>query len=317
MALLTDSQDSDLKSELVQLCRKALTPITLDPGIRILNVEVESLISARFGFEKPERYYLVSIDTNDASMLRGKARSLKGSYKERLEGILDHYAKRLDPTTSVFVEVRGPESNSVERLIPLPEMMLTGKLSDASPIVRAAKANQIQYIQIRGRHLIAPSPAIAEFLETYGRNKAADIRSVVDLFAGTAVATKVLDRVAHPERVTVVENDPAKLENCRRHVRNPVVEFLLADAMSYSFENRVSLVVADPYYEDVEEFLKRQLKKMAARVDSLLLVPGNVEDRIWNDRMARMLRQAGYQVQEHALYGQVILEASLLRPRRS
>jgi 16S rRNA G966 N2-methylase RsmD len=310
MALLNSSRSTALQAELAALCRQVLPSILLDPGVRILAVEVSPLSTSRFDSEEPKTCYLVSIETNDASMVRGRARSLKGSYKERLEAVLDDHAKRAAPGTIVFLEIRGPESNSVERLLPISEMTIGGKLSKSSPIVRAAESNGIGYIQIRGRHLIAPSPAIAEFLENYAEKHIGNIRSVLDLFAGTAVATKVICRVAHPESVIVVDNDSAKIEHCRRHISHPSVKFSTSDAMTYPITAPIDLVVADPYYEDVEEFLSRQLKAMARFAQNILLVPGNVEDRIWNDRMSSLLEQGGYTVAQHALYGQVVLEAS-------
>lgn len=310
MALITPASQLDLRSELVRLCEEVIPSVTLDPAIKIFSVEVDMIATERFGSQEPRTSYIVSVRVNDASMLRGKARSLKGSYKERVEGILDNYAKRSDPSVDVFLEIRGPESNSVERLVPVSDMVRSGKVSALSPIVRTAERNAIPYIQIRGRHLIAPSPAIAEFLEQYARDNSKAIDTAIDLFAGTAVATKTLFRVATPRRVLVVDNDPSKLANWKRHLHDDRAEFLLADAMEYVFQYPTDLVVADPYYEDVEEFLNRQLGNLAKIAKTILLVPGNVEDRLWNARMATLVQQSGYKVSEHTLYGQVILEAN-------
>jgi hypothetical protein len=309
MALLVNGCEVDLKKDLVKLCEESLASILLDPSVKVFGVDVSEFSTARFGSEEPARYYIVSLDTNDASMRRGAARSRKGSYKERLEGVLDAHAKRYAPSNSVHVEIRGPESNSVERIIPIPEILRSGKVPKTAPIVRTAERYGISYIQIRGRHLIAPSPAIAQFLEHYGVEKAAEIKTVIDLFAGTAVASKVLCRVGNPEHVVVVENDPVKLENSKVHLSDKRVEFALGDAMVYPFPQRVDLLVADPYYEDVERFLHLRLKSMARHVTNFILVPGDVQDRVWNARMSDLIRGAGYAITEHSLYGQVILEA--------
>ena len=299
-----------MKDQLASVCRQALPSILLDPSVRIFDIEVIPLTSSRFDSAEPKTNYLVSIKTNDASMVRGRARSLKGSYKERLEAILDNYAKHATIPATVFVEIRGPESNSVERLLLISELILAGNLSSFSPIVRAAERNDIKYIQIRGRHLIAPSPAIAEFLESYIQDHKRHVRSVLDLFAGTAVATKVICRVGEPQNVVVVDNDQAKIEHCRRHVSHSSVQFSITDAMTYPLTEPIDLVVADPYYEDVEEFLNRQLGSITRFAQTFLLVPGNIEDRVWNDRIVTLLERAGFIVTDHALYGQVILEAT-------
>jgi hypothetical protein len=303
----------NIENELVSLCKQSLASIVVDPTVKIRGIEVSAFLAERFDSAEPKPYYIVSIHTNDASMVRGMARSFKGSYKERLEGVLDSHAKRHNPANSVHVEIRGLESNSVERLVPIADILRLGKLSKSSPIVLTAESNGISYIQIRGRHLIAPSPAVAEFLERYGSENAAGIRTAVDLFAGTAIATKVLCRVAKPSEVFVIDNDPVKLQNSRVHLRDDRVSFLQEDAMGYVFPQSTDLVVADPYYEDVERFLHLQLPNMKGRVANLLLVPGDVEDRLWNSRMAALVSDAGYSVKEHALYGQVILEAKAYR----
>jgi hypothetical protein len=299
-----------VKSELRKLCEDSLAFIVLDPAVRILGVTVAEFESPRFGSAEAKPYYIVSIETNDASILRGAARSLKGSYKERIEGLLDIHVKQVNPSASVYVEIRGPESNSVERLVPLRDMLRAGRLSKSSPIVRIAEQYDIGYIQIRGRHLIAPSPAIAEFLARRTDEHLGKWRTVVDLFAGTAITTKVLCRLAKPDRIFVVDNDPVKLNNAEIHVRDPRAIFLLEDAMTYKFPPKTDLVVADPYYEDVEKFLRLQLRNMAENVGSLLLVPGNVENELWNARMSRLVSDAGYVVAEHSLYGQVIIYAT-------
>jgi hypothetical protein len=302
-----------LKDELKILCEEILRSIVLDPAVRVHQVSVSEFTSTRFDSSQPRAYLIVRIDTNDASILRGAARSLKGSYKERIEGLLDTHAKRSDPLSSVHVEIRGPESNSVERLVPLADMLRTGRLSRSSPIVQTAEKYKIGYIQIRGRHLIAPSPAIAQFLEertSAGSNK---WKTVVDLFAGTAVATKVLCRLRSIKAVFVVDNDPVKIHNCELHVDDKRASFLTEDAMSYRFPGDTDLVVADPYYEDVERFLHVQLPAMAAQVATILLVPGNVEDRVWNERMSALVSKAGYVIHEYSLYGQVLIEATKKR----
>jgi len=209
---------------------------------------------------------------------------------------------------NVYVDIRGPETDTVERLVSISDMLNSGRLSPSSPIVRVAEANDISYIQIRGRHLIAPSPAIAHFLEHYVKENATEIRTLVDLFAGTAIATKIACRAGRPESITVVENDPIKLENSRLHFSDSRVKFVLADAMSYPFKKRINLVIADPYYEDVERFLNLQLGTMVLYVENLILIPGNVENATWNANMAAIVRDAGYRIREHALYGQVIFE---------
>jgi hypothetical protein len=257
---------------------------------------------------------VVTINTNDATLIRGAVAGYKGSYKERLEAVLDRVVKDVDPNSTAYINIAGPETGTVDRLIPIRSFIQNRKLSSSAPIVRTAKQNGIEYIQIRGRHLIAPSPAIAEFLERYALRHSGNIRRVADLFAGTAIATKVLLRTAHPEKIVLVENDPMKITGIRQHINHKSVEILEADALEFSFVDTYDLAIADPYYEDVGSFIDRQIDNLRRSVRVLLLVPGNIEDRLWNAKVCSRLESFDYRVVSHELYGQVIFEASLKQP---
>ena len=69
-----------------------------------------------------------------------------------------------------------------------------------------------------------------------------------------------------------------KVERIRHHIKDRTVEILEADALEFSFIDKYDLAVADPYYEDVELFLEKQIDNLRRSVRVLLLVPGNVED---------------------------------------
>ena len=315
MALLMSTKphvvEPALADRLIATCREALKHILLAPSVEIRAIDVAVIHTTRFDSTTPNCCYLVTVNTNDATMVRGAVRSYKGSYKERLEAVLERLVKEYDPEGTVHVDIAGPETSTVDRLIPIRSFLQAKKLSSASPIVRTANEHGIEYIQIRGRHLIAPSPAIAQFLERYAKENSKTLRRVADLFAGTAIATKVLLRTASPEKIVLVENDPMKVERIRHHIKDRTVEILEADALEFSFIDKYDLAVADPYYEDVELFLEKQIDNLRRSVRVLLLVPGNVEDVLWNARIRSRLESFHYHVVSHELYGQVIFEAKL------
>lgn len=306
------SRPASLTSELIErltlLCRDALREIVLSPSVEIRDIEVEVLASPRFDSEVSRRYYVVRISTNDPAMVRGAVARFKGSYKERIEAVLSREVAQTEPEAKAYVEIDGPETTTVDRLIPVQSFVRSKRLSPNAPIVKTAIRNEIGYIQIRGRHLIAPSPAIAEFLETYAKENARTIRRAVDFFAGTGIASKVLLRVARPDRIVLIENDPQKINGIRRHLNDKRVEILESDALRFSFIEEYDLAVADPYYEDVHSFLDIQLDNLNRFVDVLLLVPGNVEDRAWNASVLSRIERAKREVKTHELYGQVIFE---------
>lgn len=293
---------------LIDASHEVLEELILAPSVEIRHIGVEVMHSPRFDSETPKTSYVVTVDTNDATMVRGAVAMYKGSYKERLEAVLDRVVKQADSTARAYVNIVGPTTPTVDRLIPIRSIVQTKKLSASSPLIKTARRNSLDYIQTRGRHFIAPSPAIAEFLEWYcGRHDSA-VRYVADLFAGTAIATKVVLRVGQPERIVTVENDPEKVLRIRQHISDGRVQILSADAMQFSFIEQYDLAIADPYYEDVERFLHSQLSNLRRSVRVLLLVPGNIEDRAWNSHIRRVLEHAEYDVVTHELYGQVIFE---------
>jgi predicted RNA methylase len=307
------SERAMLMQHLAEICEKAIAEVTLAPSIEIRDISVEAIRSRRFASQTRDFCYIVTITTNDATLVRGAVQRFKGSYKERLEGVLDRIAKEDDPHSSVHVEIIGTETPTVDRLIPVSTFLRRRTITSTSPIVRAARKNGIHYIQIRGRHLIAPSPAVAKFLESFCMRDRAALKNAADFFAGTGVATKVLLRVANPDKIVLIEKDPLKIAGIRKHIKDERVMILQADVTQFSFIDEYDIAIADPYYEDVHTFLDAQLANLKRFVRALILVPGNVEDRSWNDTVYRRLQDAKYNIEEHEYYGQIIFECTQLQ----
>lgn len=312
MAIRSESLNEALTNSLVEAAREVLRELILVPSVEVRYIDVEVLHSPRFDSDVPRTSYLVTVTTNDATLLRGAVARYKGSYKERLEAVLDRIVKQADPLGVAHVNIAGPDTPTVDRLIPIRALIQSKRVSARSPIVKTARDNGIDYIQTRGRHLIAPSPAIAEFLVKYCTRNRERIRHAADLFAGTAIATKIILRNTQPERVVAIENDPMKIARIRQHISDKRVEVLSTDVMNFSFVEQYDLAIADPYYEDVELFLDRQIENLRRKVRVLLLVPGNIEDRVWNQHIRSKLESARYEVVSHEIYGQVIFEATHL-----
>lgn len=309
MAARTEALKRATSERLVEVCRQILEEITLAPTVKIKGIDLEVLRSPHFDSEQVTTSYVVTVSTNDATMVRGAVEKYKGSYKERIEAVLDRIVKEMDPNGRAQFNIVGPESGTVDRLVSVRSLINAKKLPLTAPIVRTARQNGIDYIQIRGRHLIAPSPAVAKFLERYVMTHPDCVRSMADLFAGTAIATRVLLRMANPHKVFVIDNDPRKIRRIRKQVTDKRVMIQEGDALNCALSDEYDLAVADPYYEDVLEFLDKQIDNIRRTVRVLLLVPGNVEDRVWNDSIHRRLELFGFHVVSHEMYGQVILEA--------
>jgi len=299
-----------LYEELKGLCREALATVIIDPRVKILDIFVDSVFSPRFDSGKEKLILIVHVRTNDSAMLRGDQYIYKGSYKERVEGILDFHAKKIVDSSEVYLDIDGPDGQSVQRMIPVGEFLESGRLSDTSPIIETARSYSIPYILIRGRHFIAPSPAIAQYLRNITTKSAFRAKSILDMFGGTGLAAKLLCKLGEPDRIVVLEKDPDVLQKMNEHICDPRIEIIQGDAFTYKIEESFDLVLADPYYEDVLAFLKERLVEILARTKFLILVPGNVGNVRWNNEVEKMLAIVGLSVRKYTAFGQAILEVS-------
>jgi 16S rRNA G966 N2-methylase RsmD len=240
-------------------------------------------------------------------MLRGAAHSYKGSYKERVEGVLEYFLRKSDRNAHAHLDIVGPESASVERLVPIQELVNSRKISSKSPVAETAKTFDIDYALIRGRHLIGPCPAVAAVIKNLAKRE--KIRTVLDIFAGTGVASKVAAATRKLDKISVVENDPLKVARMRSHMKGIPVEFETCDALEYEIKRPYDLVVADPYFEDTLRFLESQLDSIKERARIFVLVSGGVYDSSWNHKITLRLKKAGLVVRRHHRFGEVILVA--------
>ena len=303
-----DWQYQDVAARLADACRTAYDSMLLYPTVNIENVDVKCDFTPRFDSRDGYPQFLIAVTTNDASMLRGTV-GFKGSYKERVEGTLNYLVRSWLPNARAYLEIRGPETGSVERLIPLGTMLSAGRISNAAPIVLCAENYQIPYVQIRGRHLIGPSTGLAVFLRDFALRHADRCRTVLDMFGGTGITAKVMCSHATPKLVRLLDNDPQKTTNMRKHISGPNLEVLDADANEFPLAEPFDLVVADPYYEDVLSFLSTRLPAVAKFARVLVFIPGNVEHGTWNSKISHRIETAGFAITRHELFGQVILEA--------
>ncbi len=299
-----------LQDELISLSRKALKTVIIDPDVKILDISVDSMLSPSFDSAIEKLFLIVHVKVNNSSMIRGDENRYKGSYKERVEGILDFHAKNIIPNTEVFLDIDGPDGLSVQKLIHIDDLLKKGQLSETSPIIVTARTYAIPYILIRGRHFIAPSPSIAQYLTSIINGSTVKVKRILDMFGGTGLAAKVLCKLGAPDRIVVLEKNLDALQKMREHILDPRVEFIRGDALTYEFAESFDLILADPYYEDVLDFLKKRLVEIMARTKLLMLVPGNVENVRWNNEVEKMLIDAGLSVGKYAVYSQVILEVS-------
>jgi 16S rRNA G966 N2-methylase RsmD len=297
-----------LERELIRICEAALRVIIIDPGVKVTSVSVRSICTPRFDSFRGKDVFIVEIVTNDASMVRGDPNRYKGSYKERIEGALDLYVKSVNPNYEAHVEIDGATTDYVERFIRIEDLIASGRISEQCPIVETARRYGIPSILVRGRHLIAPSPTIAAYLESFLQDES--VRTVLDLFGGTGLAARVLCERGNPQKVTVLDNSRSQLEQMRKYIKDDRVEFVNADAFTYQI-NECDLVLADPYYEDALRLLDAQLDTIIRKARFFVFVPGDIENVSWNRSIEERLRQTGARVEKWDKFGQVLFNVQV------
>jgi 16S rRNA G966 N2-methylase RsmD len=295
-----------LEARLAQVCQRAFESLNF-PLAKILDIRVRELWSERFEAEGERRCYVLTVVTSNPSMLRGHVLAYKGSYKERAEAVVQDFLNGIQRGATVHIEVVGRRCGSLDGLISLPDLVKSGKATATSPLVRTAEQYRIPGALLHGRHLIGPSPAVAALVRRIVRSR--QVTSVLDLFSGTGIATKVACIEGSPQSALLVENDPAKIEFLRRHLDLKLATIIQEDAFSFRIAGRHDLIVADPFYEQVFDFIKAQGESLAKYSRHVLLACASIEDVGWTREVRTQLVKVGLRVRRrHALYGQVVFE---------
>jgi 16S rRNA G966 N2-methylase RsmD len=295
-----------VEAKLVELCVETFLSMRL-PLAPITASRVRRLCTESFTREGKARCYVITVETPNPAMLRGSTLAYKGSYKERVEAVIQHYLDHADAGASAHIEIIGPQSGSIDGLLPLQLLVGSGKATPESPVVEVATLYDIPYALVRGRHVIGPSPAVAEIVREAVRTS--PINTMLDLFAGTGIASKVACIESTPNDVTLVEHDPQKLAALKTHLDFAAVSFREENVLTLAIDRPYDLVVADPFYEHVLDLLDTQGETLAAFANRLILASGSVEDLQWNRSVRNRLVSLGFSVRRLVKFGQVLFDA--------
>jgi 16S rRNA G966 N2-methylase RsmD len=296
-----------LEARLAQICEQAFESLNF-PLASITNVRVREIWSERFEVEGKSRSYILTVVTPNPPMLRGDILPYKGSYKERVEALVQDHLNRTDPGATAHIEIVGPTDRSIDGFISIQELVKSGKVSANSPIVRTATKYRVPGALLHGRHLIGPSPALASLVR---RIVVSDrVSTILDLFAGTGVVAKVACAESVPTLVTVVERDQAKINFMQSHLPNVFVRIYQEDSLFYPINGQWDLIVADPYYEHVMCLLDARGECIRKNSKRFLLACGSIEDIGWTQEVRVRLCRFGFNVRRHAKFGQVIFECT-------
>lgn len=294
-----------IKDELTGVAKSYAASLIADPRVRIEGVECESIELETF--EKAERStgYIVILRTNDVSMLRGQVDSFTGNYKERLEAVLQHTLDAKDSGSRVLVEILGEDSRQIQKIVPIAELIVAGRVQWDSPLARIAANYGIDSAILRGRHIVGPSPAIAKAVERFV-GSTHQVLSVLDLFSGTMITARVVLRHRSTSKVVCVDYDSRKFDQFASALLPDRVKCMLSDAFDFEPGERFDLTVADPYYEDALAFLKARGAILRRVTGALIFCSGGSENRSWNQQVELQLKSLGFGPSMASLFGRCV-----------
>src|SRR5260370_26166306 len=139
----------NLPIDLASVCTAMLQYLFARRGAEILGIDVKAVTTKRFDSAKEQPCYIVRLQTENASLLRGDGNRFKGSYKERIEGILDFLIKRADPNAGVHLEIVGPNPTTVDTLVEIDHLLRSAQLPDDAPLAVAARTYGMPYVLFR------------------------------------------------------------------------------------------------------------------------------------------------------------------------
>src|SRR5712692_6869898 len=93
----------NLPIDLPAICTEIIQSLFARRRAGLLDIDIKAVTTQSFDSAKEQPCYIVRLRTKNASLLRGDGNRFKGSYKERIEGILEFLMKRADPNARVHL----------------------------------------------------------------------------------------------------------------------------------------------------------------------------------------------------------------------
>lgn len=295
----------NIKDELRRVAKSYAASLIADPRVRIEEVECERIELDTFEKAESSTAYIVTLRTNDISMLRGQVDSFTGNYKERVEAVLQHTLDVRDSGSRVSVEIVGQDSGRIQKIVSIEELIASGRVQRNSPLARIAAEYGIDSAILRGRHIVGPSPAIARAVEHLIRPHSATL-SVLDLFSGTMITARVILRHNPRPRIVCVDCDSRKFDQFASTLPEDCVKRVVCDAFEFQPVEKFDLTVADPFYEDALAFLDARGAALREKTEALILCSGGSENRSWNQRVELQLRSLQFETSITDLFGRRI-----------
>lgn len=305
-SLKMENIENVLKSE----CDTMLKEIILDPDKRGYQIECDCIPIKDRRTGRDIDLYIIKIRTEYPLTIGGEPGGYKGFYKERLEAVLNHIVSLHQvehQVAKVALEVvpTHVREDCLENLVPIERACNKGIITKNSPVYQVARRVGISHVLLRGRHLVGPNPGIVQVLEDICKKRTP--QSVLELFAGTGVASRFLWSKGTPH-IICVDNGPPLDVIKQLFEELDGVEYIMEDAFRFHICEAYDLIVADPYYEDALNFLKAKAQQINSNTATFVFVCGGVEHEYHRHQCKEIIRSSfALEPKEDCLYGQSIL----------
>ena len=319
-AALPDELDLSVVADLISAALDNLLAGEAN-AYRLKTLEVRWREIATSGAKLP--VVVATLETDDRPLVLGQfaplsAHGLRGFHDNYVYGYVRGFL-RATHGTDFFADLRlvlnvdarprahAPVAASHDpyRIVSVAEALAHESLLLGSPLHETLKRYDLRYVLTAGPQISGPSYAM---VQTVGRLcREHEIRSVLDLYAGTCALAKVA-LVSGAERATSVDVflDRAAINvNLGEHA--PRCALIEGHVERNIPTEPVDLVVLDPFYDSALHVAEHVVPELLGRFTVLVLNAGPPEQLAWVREVQRALRGVGLRPEKEVVWGETVL----------
>lgn len=302
-------ESQDIINVLTKTCDSLLKEIILDPDKRDYRIEYKKQLTKDWKTGLDIIVHILQVHTSHPMSISGEPGGYKGFYKERIESVLNHIVS-LHQTetlpTKAILEVIPSEvcKDDLESLVPLGKAYNNHIIKNGSPVLEVINNYHLEYVLIRGRHLVGPNPGLVHLVEQICEENPPE--SALDLFSGTGIIPIVLERYKVPD-ITCVDKG-LHFDTIKKALKTTKgIKCVTEDAFSFPISHSYSLITADPYYEDALDFLNKRIEEIYQNTNIFIFVCCGEEDEHLRAQCYNIISPYfGKGIEEQILFGQSI-----------
>jgi len=280
--------------------------LIIDPEFSFTVADVERLSRTAVSGGETESGWLVTIKTNNRAILLGqfppyRPGDYQGLYSNLLTGrAMQFLFSEFGRSDFVTLDVRstvdqGTEAEQFSRAIPRDAALDAGIVSEGSPLHEKLLQYDLEMLRLEGGSFVS-GPVLDAITAVEDTFQMLSIESVFDCFCGLGAVSAVARQKGG---TTIRSLDIDATAASRRFEATAGVDVVEDNVYEYTLTDHFDLFVADPYYMDVERFLREAFPRFVPHASHALLNLGYVNDRAWCERQMQAIDE--YVTERHEL----------------